>query len=98
MLALRKAIVHISGSDMFSTEGLRRAIGRISVSPRLVRGFQSRSRSIGCSALRCHESRDPRERSQIVKVDVVDLDSQAEALLELHEQLHELERVQNARL
>src|SRR5260370_14366656 len=41
---------------------------------------------------------DPRECPQIVEVDVLDLDSEAEALLELEQQLHELERVQNAGL
>src|SRR5712691_12947743 len=54
-----------------------------------------RGRRFGCCAVRGHQSSDPRERSQIVEVDVLYFDSEAEALLELDEQLHELERVQN---
>src|SRR5467141_2958991 len=57
-----------------------------------------RSRRFGSFAVRRHQSSDPRQRSQIVEVDVLDFDSEAEALLELEQQLHELERVQNAGL
>jgi len=41
---------------------------------------------------------DPRERAQIVEVDVVDLDLETETLLELQQQLHQLERVENTGL
>src|SRR5712671_1682909 len=41
---------------------------------------------------------DPRERAQIVEVDVVDPDLETETLLELQQQLHQLERVENTGL
>jgi len=44
------------------------------------------------------QSRDPRERAQVVEFDVVDFDPEPEPLLELQEQLHELERVEHAGL
>jgi len=39
---------------------------------------------------------DPLERTQIVEVDVVDLDFETEALLELYQQLHQLKGVEDA--
>jgi len=39
---------------------------------------------------------DPSERAQIVEIDVVDLDFETEALLELYQQLHQLKGVENA--
>src|SRR5256885_8959259 len=45
----------------------------------------------------CGDQRgDPRKRAQVVEVDIVDLDFEPEALLELYQQLHQLKGVENA--
>src|SRR6266849_1928852 len=44
------------------------------------------------------QPRDPRERAQIVEIDVVDPDFETETPLELYQQLHQLKRVENAGL
>jgi hypothetical protein len=58
----------------------------------------SKCRRLRRFAVRVHQPGDARKRSQIFQVDVVDLDAEVEVLLELEEQLHELERIQNAGL
>jgi len=50
------------------------------------------------SRARCDQPGDARERAQIVEIDVVDLDFEAEPLLELQQQCHQLEGVENAGL
>src|SRR5688572_29190432 len=44
------------------------------------------------------QTRQPFQRAQVVQVDAGDVDAQAEALLDLHQQLHELEGIQDALL
>lgn len=60
--------------------------------------WRLRGRRTGCSAVRGYHSSDPRERPQVLQVEVFDFDSVAEVLLKLNEQLHELERVEDAGL
>src|SRR5258705_327322 len=56
-------------------------------------------RGLSASARACgDQAGDPRERAQILEVDVFDLDSETETLLELQQQLHQLERVENTGL
>jgi len=61
-----------------------------------LKGKQLRRLSAGARRARGDQPCDPRERAQIVEIDVVDLDFETEALLELYQQLHQLKGVEDA--
>src|SRR5262245_8595996 len=60
--------------------------------------LESCGRRLACLAVRSYESRNSLECPEVVEVEVVDLDSHAELLFELKQQLDELERIENAGL
>jgi len=80
----------------FKVSGVLRFVSE--TAERCARRRLGRQILVGATAVGCHQPGDALQSSQIFEVDVVDTDAQAEVLLELEKQLHELEGIKNAGL
>ena len=76
----------MGGGGLWRTLGSVRGHGRVAI------------HADGAIAVGCHQPGDALQRSQILEVDVVDLDAEVEVLLELEEQFDKLKGIQNAGL